>query len=104
MADRGITVETDIQPEVHVTGDEQLLLSLIQNLVSNARKYGRENGHVWVCLRAEQNKVLLVVRDGGIGLGLSMVREIVKLHEGQISAESEPEKGSVFTVLLPNSF
>ena len=129
LADRGITVEADIQPEVHVTGDEQLLLILIQNLVSNARKYGKENGHVWVSLRAAREKVLLTVRDdgigmtkdqlariwdrfyqadsaranrdGGMGLGLSMVREIVKLHEGQITAESEPDKGSVFTVLLP---
>ncbi|MBR4331753.1 MAG: HAMP domain-containing histidine kinase [Clostridia bacterium] len=129
LAEQGITVETDIQPDVIVNGDDQLLLSLLQNLVSNAWKYGKENGHVWVTMKAENSMVRLTVRDDGIGmtqeqlahiwdrfyqantartnrdgslgLGLSMVKEIVRLHRGQITAESEYGKGSTFSVLLP---
>ena len=129
LMDRGITVQTEIQPDVHVTGDEQLLLSLLQNLVSNAWKYGKENGHVRVTIKTENSMAFLTVQDDGIGmtagqlariwdrfyqantartnldgslgLGLSMVREIVRLHDGEITAESEPGKGSTFYVLLP---
>ena len=131
LAEKGITIKADIQPDVHVTGDEQLLLSLLQNLVSNAWKYGKEKGHIWVGVQGGQNAARITVRDDGIGmnqdqlariwdrfyqadaarnsrdgslgLGLSMAQEIVRLHRGKISAESQPDQGSTFTVILPLS-
>lgn len=114
-----------------MNGDDQLLLSLLQNLVSNAWKYGKEDGHIWVIIKTETNMVRLTVRDDGIGmtqeqlahiwdrfyqantartnldgslgLGLSMVKEIIRLHHGEINAESEYGKGSTFSVILPIS-
>ncbi len=131
LADKGIKIQADIQADVIVNGDDQLLLSLLQNLVSNAWKYGKEDGHVWVTMKTETNMVRLTVRDDGIGmtqeqlahiwdrfyqantartnldgslgLGLSMVKEIIRLHHGEINAESEYGKGSTFSVILPIS-
>ncbi len=119
----------DIEPGVFVRGDGELLAVLMQNLISNARKYGQEKGHIWVSLQQADSAARLTVRDDGIGiskvilpriwdrfyqadpsrtnrdgslgLGLAMVQEIANLHGGEVSAESEPGEGSTFTFTMP---
>lgn len=126
--DRGISMETQIAKNVRVKGDPLLLSRAIVNLLDNARKYGKENGHIWVCLSPKDRTAVLRISDDGIGiapdeldkiwqrfyqvgdsrqpgaglgLGLAMVRQIVKLHGGCISAGSVLGEGSRFTVTLP---
>ena len=123
------TILDDIEPGALVCGDGDLLMILVQNLISNARKYGREQGHIWVSLHREDGMARLSVRDDGVGippeqlpriwdrfyqadpsrtnrdgslgLGLAMVREIAHRHKGEVSAQSEPGEGSVFTLTIP---
>ncbi|MCB0182811.1 MAG: HAMP domain-containing histidine kinase [Caldilineaceae bacterium] len=113
-----------------VLGDEQLLLQVITNLVTNALKYTQQG---WVEVRtifvAATQEVVLEVADSGIGiaaqdvpflferfyrardkqidaisgtgLGLAIVKEIVNLHQGDLVVESTPGVGSCFRVCLP---
>ena len=124
---RGITLTTHIQPGVTARYNPALLSRVIQNLLQNAYKYGRENGHVWLTLRQEEGRAVLQVRDdgigiapedqdkiwqrfwqadpargedGGSGLGLAMVKEIAEFHGGRAQVESSPGQGSTFTVTL----
>ena len=103
---------------------------LIQNLVENAIKYGKAYGQIWIKLERKGNEVLFYVQDDGIGiakeeqekiwkrfyqvdasrtgkrgtgLGLSMVQKIAEPHHGYMELESTPEKGSKFTLHLPES-
>lgn len=103
---------------------------LIQNLVENAIKYGKADGQIWIKLERKGNEVLFYVQDVGIGiakeeqekiwkrfyqvdasrtgkrgtdLGLSMVQKIAEPHHGYMELESTPEKGSKFTLHLPES-
>lgn len=118
------SIEDDIPP---VLGDPKLMRLVVQNLVSNAVKYSPEKTPVVVQLKYDSEKVVLVVQDQGIGIppediqqlftpfyrasnatripgtgvGLSIVKEFVELHNGSIHVESEDGKGSVFTVVLP---
>ncbi len=120
----------ECEKEISVFADATLITRLIQNLIDNAVKYGKPDGHVWVNISENGNEILLSVKDDGIGipkeeqnkiwqrfyqvdtsrtdgsstgLGLSMVRKIAELHNGYMSLESEPQKGSNFVLHLPKS-
>ena len=115
--------------KVTISGDEQKIKQLILILVDNAVKYTEKGGHVLVKLEsADENRAVFFVQDNGIGiapedqekifdrfyrvdkarsremggngLGLSIALEILRLHDGKIHVESEPNVGTKFTVEL----
>lgn len=115
--------------DVILEGDRSLLRRVLMNLGTNAIKFTHEGGHVTFRARTEQRSVRVTVEDTGIGipkeeidkvfdrfyqidgslsreypgvgLGLSVARSIAEWHGGQIVAESEPSKGSRFSLVLP---
>lgn len=128
---RGITLKARLDPDVHLIGDETMLIRMTENLISNAIRYNKPNGMAMVDLIIRGREAILTVSDSGIGipkearervfqrffrvtrssesseqqqgtgLGLAMVQSIVEVHSGSISVQSEEGSGSVFTVRLP---
>ncbi len=115
---------------LRIRGDNRLIQRMIANLLDNAIKYNRPGGRVEVAVQsAGDHAVEISVADTGIGisahdvprifarfyrcdpsrsapgvgLGLSLARAIARAHGGDISAESSPAQGSVFTVMLPRN-
>lgn len=112
-----------------LTGDRLHLTSVVYNLIDNALKYGGEKPQIEISLGETSGQIRLSVKDFGMGiaaeyrekifekffrvptgdrhnikghgLGLSYVASVVEKHQGTISVESQPGKGSCFTVLLP---
>ena len=114
--------------ELFLTGSDILIYRMLYNLVENAIKYNRENGSVTVSAIKEKNKVILKVSDtgngideafreqifepffrvdksrsrelGGVGLGLAMVREVVRVHDGTIEVYTNKHLGTTFEVKM----
>jgi signal transduction histidine kinase len=128
----GFDIELKIQGQTPlVSADRASLSQAITNLIDNAIKYSGDSRKVVVGASADEQSVVIVVRDFGVGikkedidkvferffrggdeltrtvkgsgLGLTLVKEIVEAHRGKIIVESEPGKGSVFSILLPLS-
>ncbi len=128
---RGIKVQTVLDPSAGlVSGDTDRLRQVVWNLVSNAIKFTPKGGHVTARVERADPNVVITVEDsgagispqvlphvferfrqgdssntrahGGLGLGLAVVRHLVELHGGQVSASSAGEgQGSTFTVTVP---
>ncbi|HZN26367.1 MAG TPA: PAS domain S-box protein [Burkholderiales bacterium] len=115
---------------LHIYADPVRVAQIVTNLVSNASKYSEPSSTIWVALEKDQANAVIRVKDqgigippdklesifeifvqidpsierrqGGLGLGLMLVRSLVQLHGGSVSAHSDgPGRGSEFTVSLP---
>lgn len=124
-AERDITIDTSEVRPARAYVDSARTRQVVDNLFSNAIKYGRTGGHVLVSTSARDGDAWIVVRDDGVGisesdqlrlfqpyfrassavagtgLGLSISRDIVRAQGGDISVKSIPGSGSTFVVRLP---
>jgi PAS domain S-box-containing protein len=124
---KGIAIDTDFAGTAIISGDEGRLQQVFWNLLSNAVKFTPEGGRIVVRSTVAPEKVVVTVSDsgpgiaseflpfvfdrfsqegringGGLGIGLSIVREIVEMHGGSISAKSSSDEGGAcFEVSLP---
>ena len=121
--------DSRIAPGVSAMVDASKVQQVLYNLTENAIKYTPEGGDILVTLNQNAEEMIFTVTDnglgipaddlphiferfyrvdkarsresGGTGLGLSIVRQLVTLHDGEITVDSEANRGSTFTVKLP---
>lgn len=128
---RNISLEKHIEEGLMVYGEETLLMRMMMNLIENAIFYGKEGGYVKILISKQNNLLEGRIIDNGIGiseenlskiwnrfyredksrksttngtgLGLSMVKWIIQIHEGQIHVFSKKGEGSEFVFTVPLS-
>jgi signal transduction histidine kinase len=129
-AAKQITLDFDLPPKLPVIrGDREKITLALDNLIGNAIKYTPAGGDVGVLINVEDERVLFEVSDSGIGvsaeeqekifdrfyraddtriaevtgsgLGLALARDVIRLHGGDITIESEIDEGSTLSMALP---
>ena len=128
--EKRIELTFNLPPKLPVIkGDRDKILVAVHNLIANALKYTPDDGKVGVTVEAREGRLIVDVTDNGIGigpddlgrvfdkfyrakdarvgkiqgtgLGLTLAREVARLHGGEIDVESQLDKGSTFTLTLP---
>jgi len=125
----GLSLNYKADPEVLVYGDADLIRQATANLISNAVRYTPEGGHIDVRVRKGESMAQIAVRDtgigltpeearmvfqrfwragsardresGGLGVGLTVVKEIVDRHDGWVQVEGRKGEGACFTIHIP---
>ena len=118
--------------DITMVGSDILIYRLVYNLVENAIKYNHLGGQVTVTACQKEKHIYLSVEDtgsgipedlrervfepffrvdksrsrelGGVGLGLALVREIVRVHDGSITVRANPSGGTIFDVMFPQGY
>jgi signal transduction histidine kinase/ActR/RegA family two-component response regulator len=131
FSSRGVSLELRVAPApLRIEGDSARVTQAVGNLLHNAVKFTRPGGHVTVTVGEEAGRAVIQVADdgvgidpallarlfepftqadsslqrtsGGLGLGLALVKGLVEMHGGSVTAASDgPGKGSAFTIALP---
>ena len=128
--EQGLTLNSEIEPNLFMKGDESQLKQLVVILLDNACKYAKGNGAITLLLKSAQDRVRLSVnntgepipkeqlphiferfyraddgardrKQGGYGLGLAIAKSIVASHHGRISVTSDSVHGTTFTAEFP---
>jgi signal transduction histidine kinase len=125
---RDIQINLDTPEELHMTADRGEIEIILNNLLTNAVKYNKDGGSVDVDIEDTENTAIINVADTGIGmekedveklfqeftriknektknilgsgLGLSILKKLVDMYNGEIDVESEPNVGTTFTITL----
>ena len=124
-----VELHIDVEPITYI-GNGSQIETLISNLVSNAIKYNKEDGHVYVHIYSKKDNMIIEVKDtgigipladqgriferfyrvdkgrsrikGGTGLGLAIVKHIVSYNKGTVKLHSQLGEGTCITITLPN--
>jgi two-component system, OmpR family, heavy metal sensor histidine kinase CusS len=130
-ADLGLRFDVQLQPDQHIGADRGLLRAALFNLITNAVKYNVPHGRVEIRTAADPDQIRLrigntgpgippadqpkifdrffrvsrtgVARGDGIGLGLSLAREIVRAHGGELALQESAAGWTCFQLQLPRS-
>lgn len=130
VRERGHTLSVTHYESLYVNGDFVRLVQCVANLLTNAAKYTDRSGEIWIRTRADGDKAVIEVRDsgvgispellprifdlfvqsdrtldraqGGLGIGLSLVKRLIDMHGGEVTARSAGlGQGSSFEIRLP---
>lgn len=126
---KNLRIESDIQQGISMLADSKMMDTILRNLLSNAIKFSYPNSEIHISACVEGSHIKIAIKDSGVGMskeiieglfssersqslpgtanekgtgfGLLMIKEFVKLNQGEILVESKEGEGSVFKLVFP---
>ncbi|MGK7389085.1 MAG: tetratricopeptide repeat protein [Candidatus Cyclobacteriaceae bacterium M2_1C_046] len=130
IENKQLNVQNEVPADLFAYADEDALLTIIRNILSNAIKFTKENGNIQISASESDSDVILVIKDDGLGmtkkkvkdlmtsnnfistqgtanekgsgLGFSLIKEFIKAQKGKLLIESDPQQGTKVEVSLPS--
>ncbi len=125
--EKNISIELSLDEDLNVKADYDLLIHVWNNLFSNAIKFNKESGKIYISLKKQGENAIVTISDTGCGMnnetkkhvfekfyqgdashstygngiGLALTKRVIDIISGKISVESEENKGTTFTVTIP---
>ncbi|MTI71130.1 MAG: HAMP domain-containing histidine kinase [Firmicutes bacterium] len=128
---KSINLNYHIKKDIYINGDKNKIRQVLLNIISNAYKFSFTEGTVNITLNEDIKDIIIKIKDngigidkkdlpfvferlyraeksrnrktGGVGIGLTITKEIIDKHKGYISVESQKDKGTIFTIKLPKN-
>lgn len=126
---KNLSIEEDVNGEIYIMADKNSLITIIRNLINNSIKFTKPGGQICISAKTNHTSAIIEIKDSGIGIpkeklenifsiyekkstwgtnkekglgiGLSLVHDFVKMNNGEIAVTSEPGKGSSFSIYFP---
>lgn len=126
---KNLSIEEDVNGEIYIMADKNSLITIIRNLINNSIKFTKPGGQICISAKTNHSSAIIEIKDTGIGIpkeklenifsiyekkstwgtnkekglgiGLSLVHDFVKMNNGEIAVTSEPGKGSSFSIYFP---
>jgi two-component system phosphate regulon sensor histidine kinase PhoR len=126
--ERNIIISTDIENGLFMKAVAREIELIFRHLISNAIRYNKDNGSITLSIKKADSHIAVKVVDTGIGLsaedqtrlfqefvriknsktqdirgtglGLAIIKKLVELYQGEVSVESDPDNGSIFSLIL----
>jgi len=99
-----INLHNEVEEKISVFADEKMLLSIIQNIVSNALKHTQKDGNITVSAKKSEDKMIIEIKDTGIGMSKEIQNKLFAPQIKSLSKAREENKGAGIGLLLVKGF
>jgi signal transduction histidine kinase len=101
---KSIHIKNEIYEDITVFADEKMVLSILQNLISNAIKHSRMNGEIHISAKRIEKDIIVEIRDNGIGMSKTILNKLFTPQMELLSKERDEDKGAGIGLLLVKGF
>ncbi len=101
---KDINLYSQIDSDLVIYADENMLMTILRNLISNALKYTNQRGNIFITAIDEENEVEIYIKDDGIGMEPAIVEKLFKIEHNQSTPGTDNEKGTGLGLILCKDF
>jgi PAS domain S-box-containing protein len=101
---KSIDLKVDLSKQIFVIGDKAMISAILRNLISNAIKFTREDGSIYISVSQKKKETVISVKDNGVGIPKDIVSKLFRIDDNYTSPGTHQEKGTGLGLILCKEF